>query len=291
MIWGEIVERSHILFIAGLAVLLVFFGFSRGSITNAIEAKGSSKHFPSMRDIEYIAFEQDGEFNDFYRDKVILSRGNEDIIEIIKGCIIKGKVIDSTNILIDWENSITMSIKLKDGTYTEGIYSNGFIVFDRQSNIIIQPEQYMKDLIEEILAGKQKVSPVEIEYNGQVRNNKIVLGRNIVYSYISDKAFSEFNPLEKNTDLYIKGLISEAEAIGINGDKLKKAMNSAEETLKDKAFFPVIIETGVYRNKECFILTYTWDPIEKPDEVKPLGHVITMVVSEDGRVMFQGGCR
>jgi hypothetical protein len=58
--------------------------------------------------------------------------------------------------------------------------------------------------------------------------------------------------------------------------------------------YPVIIDTGTFRDKACFIFAFTWETDTlKTDQskVQNLGHVFTVILDEEGNEVAYSTCK
>jgi len=131
---------------------------------------------------------------------------------------------------------------------------------------------------------------------GQVRNNKIdVYDGDIVYVFWEDATYREFENTGLLYDDYIKGLLDTAESMGIDRELLSRNIENKRYKGENKISYPVVIETGEYEGKECFIIVYTWEMAglarNKDGIVKPLGHIYVYALeAESGEVIGFESC-
>jgi hypothetical protein len=138
---------------------------------------------------------------------------------------------------------------------------------------------------------------IQYEAEGQVRNNRIeASSKNTVNLFWNDPVFKGFKDTGKLYGEYEQQLLNEAKAIGIDTAKLTKALDTAM-ALKDckTLIYPVVIETGKYNNRDCFILVFTWefkDMVKGQKTVKPLGHIFIAAIEADSQeVIASESCR
>ena len=248
----------------------------------------------SIKDIEYVLLDQKGAVKGAYFDNVIFTDKDKNLVDDIKTFILEGKVIENVELTDEAYNPIIIGIKQKDGSYYEGEYKENKILFYKPSIITIQTDERLECIIKDYQVRKLHTESQVIKYTGQVRNNDLIIGRTLVGSYTDDPVFKNFKGSDKSPEEYEKSLIKDAVELGIDGIKLKSSLDKAKEYKGNiKSQYPVIIETGTYRDKACFILTFTWgmDMDYKNEKVQHLGHIFTVIFDEDGKEIAYSSCK
>ncbi|MBL4935932.1 hypothetical protein JK636_09185 [Clostridium sp. YIM B02515] len=247
-----------------------------------------------IKDIEYIALLQEGDIKGVYLDRIIFSNKDRELTDKIKNSILSGTVIENTDAVQESSNPLIIGIKQKDGNYLEGEYKDGRINFYKPFKTTVKTSSSFEDIIQEFKARKLSTEPQEINYLGQVRNNKIVVERSKAFSYGNDSVFEKFKGSDKKPAEYEQELIDKAVELGMDEKKLSNALKKAKQYKNNiKTQYPVIINTGVYRDKPCFILTFTWETANigiNPNKVQNLGHIFTVILDEEGNEICYSTC-
>ncbi|MPQ44256.1 hypothetical protein, partial [Clostridium tarantellae] len=106
--------------------------------------------------------------------------------------------------------------------------------------------------------------PIEVKFRDtykQFRNNKKNINNKELNGLtFNDETFANFKDTNMDIKEYEEWFLKNAAMKGINKDNLKLALNKVNLSLDDKLLkYPIIIDTIIFKNKECYAIAYTWD--------------------------------
>jgi hypothetical protein len=289
--------------VSGIALILFMYSipyiYSNLKVSSHIETSSENNvkqnNLDIIKDIEYVSLLQEGVVEGAFLDKVIFSDKDKTLTDKIKDCILSGSVIEDISMSSESTNPLIIGIKQKDGSYIEGEYKAGNVIFYKPVKVVVKTNGNLDPLIEDFKSRKLNAAAQDIKHLGQVRNNNIIIERTKISSYSNDPVFENFKGSDKKPVEYEQALIEEAVTLGIDEKKLSNALKKAKQYKNNiKTQYPVIIDTGTYRDKKCFILTFTWEsmlPNASQNSVQNLGHVFTVILDEDGNEVAYLTCR
>jgi len=293
--------------ISGIALILFVYSspyiYNNLKVSKSIETSSENttkqNKLNIIKEIEYVSLLQEGPVNGAFLDKVIFADKDKALTARIKDSILSGTVIEDISTPSQSPTPLIIGIKQKDGSYVEGEYKDGNIIFYKPVKVAIKTNGSLAPLIQDFKSRKLNTIAQDMKYSGQVRNNNIIIERTNIWSLgAEDPVFKDFKGSDKKPSEYEDELIKEAISLGINKNKLRNALIKAKQYKNEnennfRTQYPVIIDTGTYRDKACFILTFTWEMdtlITNESKVQNLGHVFTIILDEDGNEIAYSTC-
>lgn len=296
--------RELSLFFAIQLVIITLVGCGQLSLNKGMSKPVSATEKvldASLNDMVWISIEKDGLVEGAYWDVVVTRKDDPELFVKLMDGIRKGIVERASAGSSSDGKPIVLGMRTSKGRYIESVYASkrlSVLDEDRAGKLIsIRPTSEFNQLIEQIIERKISLSNQKEKDVGQVRNNKLVMVRTMVRNYWNSPLFNEFAGSNLSPEEYEQSLLDEAKTKGINEVKLKGALEVAK-SLKGKSveIYPVIIETGTYRNKDSFMFVFTWEYkdinlIDK-DKVKKLGHIFIVGLEADSKKVFiQESCK
>ena len=133
---------------------------------------------------------------------------------------------------------------------------------------------------------------------GQIRNNLIDIDKESCRLFRDDPAFNNFKDTGKLPEEYETWFLNSAKDKGIDETKLKKCLEKAKGLqfwTDEITRYPVIVETAKYKNRDSFVLVFTWEiseVIQQSKNVGPLGHILIVEIQTDNqRVIAEEHCK
>jgi hypothetical protein len=142
------------------------------------------------------------------------------------------------------------------------------------------------------VASTKTIKPVEnYQQKGdeQFRNNAIVISRESNQLFTDDPVFKEFKDTGKSPVEYEQWFVDSAAEKGIDSVKLQKSLDKAKGYrfwIDGITRYPVIIETAKYKNRDSFVIVFTWelsDVAANRKTVGPLGHIFIVSIDANSQ--------